>query len=174
MLDKQCGRVWMMRGQVSQNPALIPCIYQLSIGNVVLSPLDHGSQIVSTNDRFLIKSATSGQYAETYILDRQSGQIWTMRGQVSKGPFLIPCSYQLSSGQTTLSPIDGDSASVQANNRFSMTCVTSGKYAETYVNDVQNGGVWMMRGQVSQSPRLIPCAYQLVNGEVTSLPHGKA
>ena len=28
----------------------------------------------------------------------------------------------------------------------------------------------MLRGQVSQTPALIPCVYQLVNGETTPLP----
>src|SRR5664280_2490519 len=70
MLDKQSGRVWMMRGQVSQTPALIPCVYQLVNGNTGLSPLDEGIQKESTGDRFLIKSATSAQYVDTYILDK--------------------------------------------------------------------------------------------------------
>lgn len=167
MLDAQSGRVWMMRGQVSQSPALVPCVYQLSISNMVLSP-DQETQIVPTNDRFSIKSATSGQYAETYILDRRSGKVWAMRGQVSSTPSLIPCFYQLSNGETALTPTVGDSANV--NNRFSITCAASDKYAETYVNDTQNGGVWMMRGQVSQGPFLIPCAYQLADGESAQFP----
>lgn len=170
MLDKKSGRVWMMRGQVSQTPALIPCVYQLVNGNTGLSPLDEGSQTESTSDRFLVKSATSGKFTETYILDKQSGRVWAMRGQVSKTPTLISCVYQLSSGRTALSPIDGSSTPTQAGERFSITCVNSGNFAETYVNDVQNGGVWIMRGQVSQTPALIPCVYQLVNGEITSLP----
>jgi|SRR5208283_310193 len=114
MLDKQSGRVWMMRGQVSQTPALIPCVYQLVNGNTGLSPLDEGTQKESTSDRFLIKSATSGQYPETYILDKQSGRVWAIRGQVSKTPSLIPCVYQLSSGQNALSPIYGSSTPTQA------------------------------------------------------------
>jgi hypothetical protein len=170
MLDKQNGRIWMMRGQVSQAPFLVPCVYQLLNGHTALSPLDEGTQTESTSDRFLIKSATSGDYAETYILDKQNGRVWMMRGQVSQAPSLIPCVYQLSSSRTALSPIVGSSASVPTIERFSITCVTTGKYAETYVNDVQNGAVWIMRGQVSQTPSLIPCAYQLVNGEIALLP----
>lgn len=51
-----------------------------------------------------------------------------------------------------------------------MTCVANGSYPETYVNDIQTGGVWKMRGQVSKAPLLIPCIYQLVNGETASTP----
>ena len=170
MLDKQSGRVWMMRGQVSQAPFLIACVYQFLNGKTALSPLDVGSPTVSTNDRFSIKSATSGQYADTYILDTQSGHVWMMRGQVSQVPALIPCIYQLWNSNTALSPIDEASVSVQTTARFSMTCVTSGQYTETYVNDLKNGGVWMMRGQVSKTPYLIPCAYQLLNGNTVGVP----
>ncbi len=170
MLDKQSGRVWMMRGQVSQAPFLIPCVYQFLNGHTALSPLDEGAQTESTNDRFLIKSATSGDYVETYILDKKNGRVWMMRGQVSQAPALIPCVYQLSSSRTALSPIDGSAASIPALENFSITCVSSGKYAETYVNDIQNGGVWIMRGQVSQTPFLIPCVYQLVNGTTVQVP----
>jgi hypothetical protein len=149
---------------------LIPCIYQLVSGNTALSPLDEGSQTETTTDRFSIKSAASGQYTETYILDKQSGQVWMMRGQVSKGPYLIPCVYQLSSTRTALSPIDGTSTSAKAGERFSITSVSSGTSAETYVNDIQTGGAWKIRGQVSKPPFLIPCIYQLVSGNIVQTP----
>jgi len=51
-----------------------------------------------------------------------------------------------------------------------MTCVASGGYPETYVNDIETGSIWKMRGQVSKAPFLIPCIYQLVNGETASTP----
>jgi hypothetical protein len=170
MLDKQNGRLWMMRGQLSDAPYLIPCIYQLVSGDTALSPLDEGSQTETTTDRFLIKSAASGQYTETYILDKQSGQVWMMRGQVSKGPYLIPCVYQLSSTRTALFPIDGTSTSAKAGERFSITSVSSGTSAETYVNDIQTGGAWKIRGQVSKTPFLIPCIFQLVSGDIAQTP----
>jgi hypothetical protein len=170
MLDKHSGRVWMMRGQVSAAPYLIPCIYQLASGDTALSPLDEGSQTETASDRFSIKSATSGQYTDTYILDKQSGRIWMMRGQVSKSPGLIPCVYQISSTRTALSPTDGTPAPTKADERFSISSVSSGTSAETYVNDIQTGGVWKMRGQVSKTPSLIPCFYQLVSGDITSTP----
>jgi hypothetical protein len=170
MLDKQSGRVWMMRGQVSKAPFLIVCLYQFPNGKTALSPLDAGPPTVSTNNRFSIKSATSGQYADTYILDETSGHVWIMRGQVSQVPSLIPCIYQLSASNTALSPIDEASVSIQATTRFSITCVASGQQSETYVNDFQNGGVWMMRGQISKTPYLIPCAYQLLDGNTALIP----
>src|SRR5271169_3271384 len=71
MLDKQTGRLWMLRGQVSEAPFLIAVIYQMMNGNTALSPLDEGAQVETTEDRFVIKSATGSQYAETYVLDKQ-------------------------------------------------------------------------------------------------------
>lgn len=170
MLDKQTGRLWMLRGQVSEAPFLIAVIYQMMNGNTALSPLDEGAQAETTEDRFVIKSATGSQYAETYVLDKQTGRVWTMRGQVSKGPYLIPCVYQLSSINTALSPLNGASASNPPKDRFSLTCVSSGNYPETYVNDIQAGGIWKIRGQVSKAPFLIPIVYRLVNGETASSP----
>lgn len=58
----------------------------------------------------------------------------------------------------------------QTDGRYKILSTTSGQYAETYMLDKKSGRVWMMRGQVSQTPALIPCVYQLVNGEITSLP----
>ena len=171
MLDKQTGRVWMMRGQVSDAPYLITCVYQMVNGGTGLSPLDEGSQSETSDDRFTIKSATGSQYAETYILDKQNGRVWMLRGQVSQGPYLIPCVYQLSNLNTALSPL----SSFTPKDRFSITCVANGSvanggYPETYVNDIQTGAIWKMRGQVSKAPFLIPCIYQLVNGETASSP----
>ena len=51
-----------------------------------------------------------------------------------------------------------------------MTCVAGGSYPETYVNDIETGAIWKMRGQVSKAPFLIPCIYQLANGETASSP----
>ena len=51
-----------------------------------------------------------------------------------------------------------------------MTCIADGSYPETYVNDVGTGAIWKMRGQVSKAPFLIPCIYQLVNGETALTP----
>jgi hypothetical protein len=166
MLDKQTGRVWMLRGQVSDAPYLIACVYQMVNGGVALSPLDEGIQSETTEDRFVIKSAPGSQYAETYILDKQNGRVWMVRGQVSQEPFLIPCVYQLSSTNMALSPL----SSFLPKERFSITCVAGGNYPETYVNDIETGAIWKMRGQVSKAPFLIPCIYQLVNGETASTP----
>jgi len=166
MLDKQTGRLWMLRGQVSDAPYLIACVYQMVNGGTALSPLDEGTQSETTEDRFVIKSAPGSQYAETYILDKQNGRVWMMRGQVSQGPYLIPCVYQLSSINTALSPL----SSFLPKDRFSMTCVAGGSYPETYVNDIETGAIWKMRGQVSKAPFLIPCIYQLANGETASSP----
>src|SRR5271154_4221091 len=105
MLDKRSGRLWMLRGQVTDAPYLIVCIYQMVNGSTALSPLDEGTQSETTDDRFVIKSAPGSQYAETYILDKQNGRVWMMRGQVSQRPYLIPCIYQLSSTSTALSPL---------------------------------------------------------------------
>jgi hypothetical protein len=166
MLDKRTGRLWMLRGQLSDAPHLIACIYQMVNGGVALSPLDEGSQSETTEDRFVIKSAPGSQSAETYILDKQNGRVWMVRGQVSQGPYLIPCVYQLSSTNTALSPL----SSFLPKERFSMTCVAGGSYPETYVNDIETGAIWKMRGQVSKAPFLIPCVYQLVNGDTTPSP----
>jgi hypothetical protein len=166
MLDKQTGRLWMLRGQVTDAPFLIPCIYQMVNGGVALSPLDEGTQSETTEDRFVIKSAPGSQYTETYILDKQSGRVWMLRGQVSQEPFLIPCVYQFSSTNRALSPL----SSFLPKDRFSMTCVADGNYPETYVNDIETGAIWKMRGQVSKTPFLIPCIYQLVNGQTASTP----
>ncbi|MDR3410418.1 MAG: hypothetical protein P4L87_05670 [Formivibrio sp.] len=168
MLDKQTGRLWMMRGQVSDGPYMIACLYQQVDGKLALSPLADEGQPESSSDRFLIKSASGSQYAETYVLDKISGRIWILRGQVSKGPFLLPCVYQLSSLRTAMSPLDGATSS--GSERFALTCVSSGNYVDTYVNDIQAGGVWKMRGQVSTAPFLISCVYQLVNGEIAKTP----
>jgi hypothetical protein len=166
MLDKQTGRVWMLRGQVSDAPYLIVCVYQMVNGSISLSPLDEWSQAETTEDRFDIKSVSGSQFAETYVLDKQNGRVWMVRGQVSKEPYLIPCVYQLSSINTALSPI----SSFLPKDRFSMTCVGGTSYPETYVNDIETGAVWKMRGQVSKAPFLIPCIYQLANGETASTP----
>jgi hypothetical protein len=166
MLDKQTGRLWMLRGQVTDAPFLIPCIYQMVNGGVALSPLDEGTQSETTGDRFVIKSAPGSQYAETYILDKQNGRVWMVRGQVSQEPSLIPCVYQLSSTNTALSPL----SSFLPKDRFSITCVAGGNYPETYVNDIETGAIWKMRGQVSKAPFLMPCIYQLVDGETASTP----
>lgn len=166
MLDKQSGRLWMLRGQVSDAPYLIACVYQMVNGGTALSPLDEGTQSETTEDRFVIKIAPGSQSGETYILDKQNGRVWMMRGQVSQGPYLIPCVYQLSSINTALSPL----SSFLPKDRFSMTCVAGGSYPETYVNDIETGAIWKMRGQVSKAPFLIPCIYQLVNGETASTP----
>jgi len=166
MLDKQIGRLWMLRGQVSDAPYLIACVYQMVNGGTALSPLDEGTQSETTEDRFVIRTAPGSQYAETYILDKQNGRVWMVRGQVSKGPYLIPCVYQISPMNTALSPL----SSFLPKDRFSMTCVASGSYPETYVNDIETGAIWKMRGEVSKAPFLIPCIYQLVNGETASTP----
>ena len=166
MLDKQTGRLWMLRGQVSDAPYLIACGYQMMDGGTALSPLDEGTQSETTEDRFVIKSAFSSEYAETYILDNQNGRVWMVRGQVSKGPYLIPCVYQLSSTNIALSPL----SSFLPRHRFAMSCVASASYPETYVNDIETGAIWEMRGQVSKAPFLIPCAYQLINSEIASTP----
>jgi len=166
MLDKQTGRLWMLRGQVTDAPFLIPCIYQMVNGGAALSPLDEGTQTETTEDRFVIRSAAGLQYAETYVLDKQNGRVWMMRGQVSQGPYLIPCVYQLSITNTSLSPL----SSFLPKDRFSMTCVAGSSYPETYVNDIETGAMWKMRGQVSKAPFLLPCIYQLVNGGTTSTP----
>ncbi|MDD5140679.1 MAG: hypothetical protein PHY43_10525 [Verrucomicrobiales bacterium] len=166
MLDKQTGRLWMLRGQVTDAPYLIACVYQMVNDSTALSPLDEGTQSETTEDRFVIKSAPGSQYAETYVLDKQNGRVWMVRGQVSQGPHLIPCVYQLSSINTALSPL----SSFLPKDRFSMTCIAGSSYPETYVNDIETGAIWKMRGQVSKAPFLIPCVYQLVNGETTSSP----
>lgn len=166
MLDKRTGRIWMLRGQVTDAPYLITCVYQMVNGSTALSPLDEGTQSETTDDRFVIKSVPGSQYAETYILDKQNGRVWMMRGQVSQGPYLIPCVYQISSTSTTLSPI----SSFLPKDRFSMTCIAGSSYPETYVNDIETGAIWKMRGQVSKAPFLIPCVYQLVNGDTTLSP----
>ena len=121
MLDKQTGRLWMLRGQVTDTPHLIACVYQMVNGGVALSPLDEGTQSETTEDRFIIKSAPGSQYAETYILDKQNGRVWMVRGQVSQEPFLIPCVYQFSSTNAALSPL----SSFLPKERFSITCPTS-------------------------------------------------
>ena len=36
-----------------------------------------------------------------------------------------------------------------------MTCVAGGSYPETYVNDIETGAIWKMRGEVSKAPFLI-------------------
>jgi len=168
MLDKQTGRLWMMRGQVSNSPYMVACLYQQMDEKMALSPLADEGQPESSSDRFLIKSARGSQYAETYVLDKISGRIWILRGQVSKSPFLLPCVYQLSNLRTAMSPLDGSTSS--GFERFTLTCASSGNFVDTFVNDIQAGGVWKMRGQISTSPFLIPCVYQLVNGEIAKTP----
>jgi hypothetical protein len=170
MLDKQNGRVWMMRGQVSEGPFMIPCLYQLSDGRTALSAFVEVPTSVSTNDRFSMKSASGGQYVQTYVLDKQSGRVWMMRGQVSKSPFLLPCVYQLSNGKTSSTPVGKASSTSSVDDRFSIACTTSGQHVETYVFDTQTGCVWQVRGQVSKSPFFLPCAYQLLNGSASSTP----
>jgi hypothetical protein len=54
--------------------------------------------------------------------------------------------------------------------RYVIVSGGSGQYTETYVLDSQSGRVWMMRGQVSTSPGLIPCSYQLLNGHTVLSP----
>lgn len=169
-LDKQTGRVWMMRGEASQLPFLIPCVYQLSSSKTALSPLGTEGSIVSTNNRFSIKSAADGQYADTFVLDKQTGHVWIMRGQMSQVPSLVPCAYQLMNGRVAESPVEEASNSVPNYERFSITCVTSGQNAETFVNDTTCGSVWVVRGQISTTPFLIPCAYQLLDGGTATMP----
>jgi hypothetical protein len=166
MLDKQTGRLWILRGQVSYAPYLKSCVYQMVSGGTAPSPLDEGEQPETTEDRFVIKSADSSAFAETYVLDKQNGRVWMLRGQLSQAPYLLPCLYQLSSNKIALSPL----SSFLPKDRFSMTCIAGGGYAETYVSDIDTGGIWQMRGQVSKAPFLIPCVYQLVNGQLVSTP----
>jgi hypothetical protein len=125
---------------------------------------------VSTNDRFVIKSASGGQYAQTYVLDKQSGRVWMMRGQVSTSPFLLPCVYSLSDGKTSSTPVGKVSLPSLANDRFSIVCATGGQHDETYVFDTQTGCVWQARGQVSKSPFFLPCVYRLLDGSAASTP----
>ena len=54
--------------------------------------------------------------------------------------------------------------------RYAIVCNSSGQFTETYVLDTQNGRVWMVRGQVSKSPSLISCWYQLLDGHTALSP----
>lgn len=54
--------------------------------------------------------------------------------------------------------------------RYAIVCNSSGQFTETYVLDAQNGRIWMVRGEVSKSPYLIPCWYQLLDGHTALSP----
>lgn len=68
--------------------------------------------------RYKILSSPSGQYGETYMLDKQTGRVWMLRGQVSDAPYLIACVYQMVNGNTDLSPLDEGTQSETTEDRF--------------------------------------------------------
>ena len=54
--------------------------------------------------------------------------------------------------------------------RYAIVSTSSGQFTETYVLDAQTGRLWMVHGQASKSPYLIPCQYQLLDGRTTLSP----
>jgi hypothetical protein len=106
MLDNRIGRLWIIRGQLSQTPSLIPCVYQLSGGRSALSAVSEVSTSEAITERFMIESAPAGGASITYVIDTQSGRLWIVRGQLTSAPFLIPCVYQLLDGHINSSPVD--------------------------------------------------------------------
>src|SRR5678816_2541346 len=64
--------------------------------------------IAATEQHFTIISSSQGQFPETFVLDTRNGRVWMMHGQVTKQPFLIPCSYNLPDGNANLVPLEAD------------------------------------------------------------------
>lgn len=59
----------------------------------------------TSGERFVIISCSSGQFAETHILDSETGRVWVERGQATENPTFVPCVYQLPDGKISLSPL---------------------------------------------------------------------
>ncbi len=72
----------------------------------ISQPLYSQSAHSSTGGRYVIISTQAGQYAETHILDTETGRVWMERGQASAHPFFIPCGYQSLDGAVSLIPVD--------------------------------------------------------------------
>jgi hypothetical protein len=73
---------------------------------VISQPLYSQSTNSGTGGRYVVISTPSGQFAETKLLDSQTGRVWMLRGQVSDNPFFVPCTFQLLDGRSSLVPID--------------------------------------------------------------------
>jgi hypothetical protein len=53
---------------------------------------------------------------------------------------------------------------------FTIISSGQGQFPETFVLDTRNGRVWMMHGQVRKQPFLIPCSYNLPDGNANLVP----
>lgn len=73
---------------------------------VISQPLYSQSTNSGTGGRYVVISTPSGQFAETKLLDSQTGRVWMLRGQVSDNPFFVACTFQLLDGRSSLVPID--------------------------------------------------------------------
>jgi hypothetical protein len=67
---------------------------------VVVTLVLASSQTARSDDatspgRFKMQSTPSGQYVETYMLDKRTGRLWMLRGQLTDAPHLIACIYQM-------------------------------------------------------------------------------
>jgi hypothetical protein len=83
-------------------------MFLLVTGIAISQPLYSQSTNSATAGRYLIISTPSGQFAETKLLDTQTGRVWMLRGQVSDNPIFIPCTFHLLDGRSSLIPIDGE------------------------------------------------------------------
>ena len=85
-------------------------LFLLVTAAVIWQPLYSQSAHSSTGGRYAIVSVQTGQFAETHILDTETGQVWMERGQVSTQPYFVPCTYQSLDGTVSLIPVDSSAA----------------------------------------------------------------